>query len=48
MRERGVGPRPALTYGPSVVAPAGTEMLPVPPMAELDDEGVAAAVVGIS
>ena len=39
--------RPGPTYGPSVVAPAGTEMVPVPPTAELEAEVVAAAVVGM-
>ena len=34
------------TYGPSVVAPAGTEMLPVPPTAEFEADAVAVAVVG--
>ena len=46
-RTGGWRPRPGPPTGPSVVAPAGTEMVPVPPMAELDDDAVAAAVVGI-
>ena len=43
LRRSGSGP----TYGPSVVAPAGTAMLPVPPTAEFDAEVVPAAVVGM-
>ena len=35
------------TYGPSVVAPVGTEMVPVPPTAEFEAEVVAVAVVGM-
>jgi hypothetical protein len=57
LHERGVvgvrrrqGPgrcRPGTTYGPSVTAPAGTAMEPVEPMAELEAEAVAVAVVGM-
>ena len=46
-RARVGGQGPASTYGPSVVTPAWTEMLPVPPTAPTDAVVVAAAVVGI-
>ena len=35
------------TYGPSVVAPDGTETVPVAPMAAFEASAVAAAVVGM-
>ncbi len=46
-RARSPRPRSRPTYGPSVVAPEGTAVVPVAPTAELDVEVVAAAVVGM-